>query len=53
MGSAANFAVDVDATKVVSPVKLAHIVLRTNNFAAMNEFYRNFLGVRTRIEVPG
>lgn len=41
-------AVDFDApvTTVKSPTKLAHIVLRTNNFKAMVEFYMVFLGAR-------
>lgn len=38
--------------KVTSPVKLAHVVLRTNNWAKMNDFYKEFLGGRTAIEVP-
>lgn len=33
--------------KVVSPLKLAHVVLRTNQFKVMKEFYVNFLGGRT------
>ena len=38
--------------KVVSPVKLAHVVLRTNNFSTMNKFYKDFLGGRAAHEVP-
>jgi catechol-2,3-dioxygenase len=39
-------AVDFDApsTTVKSPTKLAHVVLRTNNFKAMVEYYTAFLG---------
>ena len=39
--------------KVVSPIKLAHVVLRTNNFGKMNDFYQTFLGGKIQIEVPG
>lgn len=39
--------------KVVSPVKLAHVVLRTNNFAKMVQFYEDFLGGKASVEVPG
>ncbi|EXJ71818.1 uncharacterized protein A1O5_05628 [Cladophialophora psammophila CBS 110553] len=35
---------DKSTTKVFSPSKLAHVVLRTNNFRNMVEFYRKFLG---------
>jgi catechol-2,3-dioxygenase len=38
--------------KVISPVKLAHVVLRTNNFAKMNQFYKDFLGGQASVEVP-
>jgi catechol-2,3-dioxygenase len=38
--------------KVTSPAKLAHVVLRTNNFAKMNQFYKDFLGGRATMEVP-
>ena len=38
--------------KVISPVKLAHAVLRTNNFAKMNQFYKDFLGSQASIEIP-
>jgi catechol-2,3-dioxygenase len=45
-------AVDFDAptTKVISPCKLAHVVLRTNNFKNMVEYYRDFLGAQTIYE---
>lgn len=33
-----------------SPSKLAHVVLRTNNFSPMVEFYRTFLGAKTTYE---
>lgn len=38
--------VDFDAPviRVIAPSKLAHVVLRTNNFANMVEYYKNFLG---------
>ena len=32
--------------KVLSPSKLAHVVLQTNNFDHMKRFYVNFLGGR-------
>ncbi|KAL2061483.1 hypothetical protein VTL71DRAFT_6860 [Oculimacula yallundae] len=32
--------------KIISPSKLAHVVLRTHNFAKMVQFYENFLGAR-------
>lgn len=38
--------------KVISPVKMAHVVLRTNNWAKMNDFYKEFLGGRAAIEIP-
>jgi catechol-2,3-dioxygenase len=38
--------------KVISPVKLAHVVLRTNNFAKMNQFYKDFLGGQASVEIP-
>jgi catechol-2,3-dioxygenase len=39
--------------KVISPVKLAHVVLRTNNFAKMTQFYKDFLGAKVAAETPG
>ncbi|KIM94117.1 hypothetical protein OIDMADRAFT_136384 [Oidiodendron maius Zn] len=36
--------------KVLSPKKLAHVVLRTNNFSAMVQFYKDFLGARSEYE---
>lgn len=33
-----------DASDIVSPKKLAHVVLRTNNLKAMAPFYEVFLG---------
>jgi catechol-2,3-dioxygenase len=38
--------------KVISPIQLAHVVLRTNNFAKMNQFYKVFLGGKASVEVP-
>lgn len=45
-------AVDFDApvNVVKSPSKLAHIVLRTNNFKSMVDFYRIFLGAQVIYE---
>lgn len=37
-------AFDEPVGKVKSPIKLAHVVLRTNNFANMVEYYKTFLG---------
>lgn len=37
-------------TKVLSPSKLAHVVLRTNNFGNMVEFYKKFLGAKVIYE---
>lgn len=39
--------------KVISPAKLVHVVLRTNNFAKMVQFYKGFLGGEASVEVPG
>lgn len=36
--------------KVISPSKLAHVVLRTGKFTAMVEFYKTFLGARATYE---
>ncbi|PVH68971.1 putative biphenyl-2,3-diol 1,2-dioxygenase III [Cadophora sp. DSE1049] len=33
-----------EKSKVLSPIALAHVVLRTNNFSRMNKFYKTFLG---------
>ncbi|OQU95830.1 hypothetical protein CLAIMM_01997 [Cladophialophora immunda] len=35
---------DQKTDKVLAPSKLAHVVLRTNNFAAMVQYYQSFLG---------
>ena len=35
---------DAPASRVKSPSKLAHVVLRTNNFENMVQFYKDFLG---------
>ncbi|KAH7385828.1 Glyoxalase/Bleomycin resistance protein/Dihydroxybiphenyl dioxygenase [Pyrenochaeta sp. MPI-SDFR-AT-0127] len=41
---------DAPAHVVKSPSKLAHVVLRTNNFKAMVEYYRTFLGAQVIYE---
>jgi len=41
---AKDFDFDQPAAKVVSPIRLAHVVLRTNNFKPMVDFYKTFLG---------
>src|ERR1700743_2173758 len=38
------------AAKVISPCKLAHVVLRTNQLAAMVQFYKDFLGAEAIYE---
>lgn len=38
------------AAKVISPKKLAHVVLRTNRFKEMVPFYRDFLGAKVIYE---
>ncbi|EXJ74310.1 uncharacterized protein A1O5_02606 [Cladophialophora psammophila CBS 110553] len=35
---------------VLSPIKLAHVVLRTNKFEEMAEFYKKFLGAGVEFE---
>lgn len=44
--------VDLDAPegKVISPRSLAHVFLRTNNYRAMVDFYKVFLGAESRYE---
>jgi len=37
-------------SKVISPSMLAHVVLRTNNFTKMVEYYKNFLGAQATFE---
>ena len=37
-------------SKVIAPSKLAHVVLRTNNFDAMRSFYKTFLGSEAAFE---
>lgn len=37
-------------TKVKSPSSLAHVVLRTPNFEAMNNYYKTFLGAEASYE---
>lgn len=41
---------DAPASVVKSPSKLAHVVLRTNNFNAMVDYYRTFLGAQVIYE---
>lgn len=41
---------DAPATVVVSPSKLAHVVLRTNNFQNMVAYYKDFLGAQAIYE---
>jgi catechol-2,3-dioxygenase len=41
---------DTTSSKVISPSKLAHIVLRTSKFEEMVEFYKTFLGATTTYE---
>lgn len=41
---------DHPPAKVTSPTKLAHVVLRTNNFKEMVKFYKNFLGATATYE---
>jgi catechol-2,3-dioxygenase len=41
---------DNAGAKVLSPSKLAHVVLRTNNFATMVDFYKKFLGAEVIYE---
>ena len=36
----------------ISPSKLAHLVLRTNNLEVMRDFYLQFLGAEIAFEVP-
>lgn len=37
-------------TAVKSPSKLAHVVLRTNNYDSMKAFYKSFLGAHSTLE---
>ncbi|KAK3074105.1 hypothetical protein LTR53_003752 [Teratosphaeriaceae sp. CCFEE 6253] len=41
---------DHPGDRVISPSKLAHVVLRTNNFAAMRAYYMTFLGATPAFE---
>lgn len=47
-------AVNFDAVDgpVLKPSKLAHVVFRTANLAAMRDFYRDFLGASVQFESP-
>lgn len=40
------------STKIPSPAKLAHLVLRTNNFAPQVAFYQTFLNARITLQTP-
>jgi catechol-2,3-dioxygenase len=40
------------SAKVVAPVKLAHVVLRTNQLEKMGDFYATFLGGHYSLKVP-
>lgn len=39
--------------KVVAPVKLAHVVLRTHQLDKMGDFYVSFLGGEYAMKAPG
>ncbi|KAK4954229.1 hypothetical protein LTR10_007659 [Elasticomyces elasticus] len=41
---------DQPGSNVLSPTKLAHVVLRSNNFDAMRAFYKTFLGATPAYE---
>ena len=41
---------DAPSQKVISPAKLAHVVLRTGNFEKMVEFWKTFLGAEATYE---
>lgn len=41
---------DAPTVKVISPSKLAHVVLRTNNFEKMVKYYKDFLGAEVIYE---
>ncbi|OCL04423.1 Glyoxalase/Bleomycin resistance protein/Dihydroxybiphenyl dioxygenase [Glonium stellatum] len=45
-----DFDFDTPSAKVVSPIRLAHVVLRTNNFKTMVNFYKTFLGAKANYE---
>ena len=44
MGSISVTDFDDEGAKVISPATMAHVVLRTGNFAKMVDFYTTFLG---------
>lgn len=52
MGSAFNFNA-TSSSKVVAPVKLAHVVLRTSQLDVMGDFYVSFLGGEYSMKAPG
>ena len=41
------------SAKVVAPVKLAHVVLRTSQLEKMGDFYVTFLGGEYSLRAPG
>ena len=41
---------DEEKRKILIPVKLAHVVLRTNNLEKMKQFYLEFLGSKVAYE---
>lgn len=41
---------DAPTAKVLSPAKLAHVVLRTNNLKTMVDYYKTFLGAEAMYE---
>lgn len=40
------------SSSIRTPIKFAHVVFRTNNYAAMRDFYLNFLGATIAFEQP-
>ena len=40
------------SSQTISPSKLAHVVLRTNNIHRLKDFYLKFLGATIAFEVP-
>ena len=49
MSSIKNMTVE-EKRKILIPVKLAHVVLRTNNLEKMKQFYLEFLGSKIAYE---
>jgi catechol-2,3-dioxygenase len=52
MGSTFNFN-GTASSKVIAPVKLAHVVLRTSQLDVMGDFYVTFLGGEYSLKAPG